>query len=137
MVARADLAASMAQRLVQAAVDEAARQGWRIAAVAADAGGLPLALLRMNGVNEVFLTAATDKAWTAASFRRSTEALRERMSAEELRAGAASRARMLLWGGGLPILVDGACIGALGVSGGLVAQDIACAEAALAACGLT
>jgi uncharacterized protein GlcG (DUF336 family) len=43
---------------------------------------------------------------------------------------------MLLWGGGLPVLIDGVCVGAIGVSGGLVAQDIACAKAALAVYGL-
>ena len=58
------------------------------------------------------------------------------MAAEELRAGAATRSRMLLWGGGLPVMVEDACVGAIGVSGGLVADDVACAEAALAACGL-
>jgi len=39
-------------------------------------------------------------------------------------------------GGGLPILVDGRCIGGVGVSGGSEEQDEACARAALAALGL-
>lgn len=136
VVSQAHLGSAIALKLVQTAVEEGARKGLRIAAVVVDAGGLPLAVLRMDGVNEAFLSAATDKAWTAAAFRRPTEALRERMAAEELRAGAATRSRMLLWGGGLPVMVEGACVGAIGVSGGLVADDIACAEAALAACGL-
>lgn len=136
VVSQPHLGSAMALRLVQGAVAEAGRQGLRIAAVAVDAGGLPLAVLRMDGVNEAFLTAASDKAWTAAAFRRPTEALRTRMSAEDLRAGAATRSRMLLWGGGLPVMVEGACVGAIGVSGGLVTQDVACAEAALSACGL-
>lgn len=136
VVAQHHLGSATALQLVQAAIVEAERQGLRIAAVAVDAAGLPLAALRMDGVNEAFMTAATDKAWTAVAFRRSTDALRERMADDELRAGAASRSRMLLWGGGLPVLVGGACVGAIGVSGGLVAQDIACAEAALAACCL-
>lgn len=136
-VARRDLTTDMAIKLTGAAIAEAARLGLRICAVVADAGGLPLSVMRMNGANEPFLTAALDKAWTAAGFRRSTEVLRERMAEDELRAGATSRPHMLLWGGGLPILVDGECVGAIGVSGGLVSQDITCAEAALSACGLT
>lgn len=136
VVSQAHLSSAIALKLVQTAVEEGVRKGLRIAAVVVDAGGLPLAVLRMDGVNEAFLSAATDKAWTAAAFRRPTEALRERMAAEELRAGAATRSRMLLWGGGLPVMVEDACVGAIGVSGGLVADDVACAEAALAACGL-
>lgn len=137
VVSQAHLASATALQLVQAAVAEARRLGLRIVAVAVDAGGLPLAVLRMDGVNEAFLAAATDKAWTAATFRRSTEALRERMAAQELRAGAATRSRMLLWGGGLPVIVADTCVGAIGVSGGLVDQDISCAEAALHACALS
>lgn len=129
---RPEMTHDQALALVRGAVEAALARDIAVAAVAVDATGLPLALWRMNGVNPAFLEAASDKAWTAAQFRRSTEALRERMAEETLRAGAASRGRMLLWGGGLPVLVEGACIGAIGVSGGLVAQDIACAEAALA-----
>jgi uncharacterized protein GlcG (DUF336 family) len=136
VVVQHHLGAATAMQLVQAAIGEAERQGLRIAAVAVDAAGLPLAALRMDGVNEAFMTAASDKAWTAAAFRRSTDALRQRMADDELRAGAATRSRMLLWGGGLPVLIDGVCVGAIGVSGGLVAQDIACAKAALAVYGL-
>ena len=36
-------------------------------------------------------------------------------------------------GGGLPVIVDGAVVGAIGVSGGTVDEDKACAEAAIAA----
>jgi uncharacterized protein GlcG (DUF336 family) len=39
--------------------------------------------------------------------------------------------RIVTFGGGLPILIDGAIVGSIGVSGGSVEQDIACAQAAL------
>lgn len=133
---RPELAFDQAHDVVWAAVDFAIREGLAIAVVVVDATGLPLASLRMNGVNEAFLVAATDKAWTAANFRRATETLRERMASAELQAGAATRTRMLLWGGGLPIIIDGQTIGAIGVSGGVVAQDIACAKSALDTLGL-
>jgi len=38
-------------------------------------------------------------------------------------------------GGGLPIILNGECVGAVGVSGASQAEDIACAEAALATLG--
>lgn len=135
-LARYDMATGLAARLAQAAVDAAQAEGLSICAVVVDSAGLPLALLRMNSVTEPFVTAATDKAWTAAGFRRSTEALRERMATDALRSGAAARPRLLLWGGGVPVMRDGDCVGAIGVSGGTVDQDMACASAALLACGL-
>jgi uncharacterized protein GlcG (DUF336 family) len=60
VVVQHHLGAATAMQLVQAAIGEAERQGLRIAAVAVDAAGLPLAALRMDGVNEAFMTAASD-----------------------------------------------------------------------------
>ncbi|MCF1709429.1 heme-binding protein [Tabrizicola sp. J26] len=134
---RRDITTETAAALVRAAIDEATRIKVRICAVAVDASGLPLALLRMNGVNEPMVAFATDKAWTAATMRRGTDALRQRMEQDPLRLGAANRERLMLWGGGLPIVIDGEVVGAIGVSGALVDQDVHCAEAALASCGLS
>jgi uncharacterized protein GlcG (DUF336 family) len=49
-----------------------------------------------------------------------------------LLAGIPQLARVAAYGGGLPIEVDGAIVGAIGVSGGTVQTDIDCAEAGLA-----
>ena len=49
-----------------------------------------------------------------------------------LLAGIPQLARVAAYGGGLPIKVDGAIVGAIGVSGGSVQNDIDCAEAGLA-----
>jgi uncharacterized protein GlcG (DUF336 family) len=49
--------------------------------------------------------------------------------------GLSTRQRLLTWGGGLPILKDGICNGAIGVSGAKDFQDIDCAKAALVAAG--
>jgi uncharacterized protein GlcG (DUF336 family) len=45
-------------------------------------------------------------------------------------AGLPTLARIALFGGGYPIRIDNAAVGAIGVSGGSVEQDMACAEAA-------
>ena len=42
---------------------------------------------------------------------------------------------LLMLGGGLPIILNGECVGAVGVSGASQAEDIACAEAALGTLG--
>jgi uncharacterized protein GlcG (DUF336 family) len=49
--------------------------------------------------------------------------------------GLSTRERLLTWGGGLPILHDGACVGGIGVSGAQDFEDIACARVALAEAG--
>jgi uncharacterized protein GlcG (DUF336 family) len=48
-----------------------------------------------------------------------------------LLAGLPQLARVALYGGGFPIKVDGAIVGAIGVSGGTVQNDVDCAQAAL------
>jgi uncharacterized protein GlcG (DUF336 family) len=131
------LSADTAIALVQAVVAEAARQGLRIAVCACDAQGHDLVTLRMDAVTPPILGFARDKAYTAATMRRSTAAFAERMgSSPSLSLGLSTRPRLLPWGGGVPVVMDGRVIGGLGVSGATDAEDIACAEAALATLGL-
>lgn len=76
---------------------------------------------------------ATDKAYTAASFGLPTHRWTE-MSHElpvAVREGLLQRDRMVMFGGGFPIVVDGERVGGVGVSGASEAQDMACAVAAL------
>ena len=136
IVSRLDISMQFASKLVEEAIAEAKRNQISVCAVVTDASGLPLALQRMDEVKEPFLEIATDKAHTAATFRRSTEKLRDRMGEESLRLGVASRQRMMLWGGGLPIFLENTCIGGIGVSGGTPDQDVQCASAALATLNL-
>jgi uncharacterized protein GlcG (DUF336 family) len=131
------LSADAAIALVQAAVAEAVRQGLRIAVCACDAQGHDLAAVRMDGVTPPILGFARDKAYTAATMRRTTAAFAERMGASQsLSLGLSTRPRLLPWGGGVPVVMDGQVIGGLGVSGATDAEDVACAEAALVAFGL-
>lgn len=136
IVIRSEVSSDTALRLVQSAVSHAATQGWKVCAVVADTGGRPLALLRMDGVSEPIIDIATDKAFTAATMRRTTVAFHDRMNSDAMRLGFSNRNRLMVWGGGLPLFHEGQCIGGIGVSGTLAEQDIACAEAALAAVGL-
>lgn len=131
------VSAEAALRLVQAARDHAVRNGWNVAVAVVDSQGLPLAALRMDGATPPILDFASDKAFTAATMRRSTTAFFERMdSLPALKLGLANRQRLAVWGGGLPIVHEGRVIGGIGVSGATDEDDIACARAALAAQGL-
>jgi uncharacterized protein GlcG (DUF336 family) len=91
----------------------------------------------MDGVPPPILEFAQDKAFTAATMRRSTQAFAERMdSAPGFRLGLSTRNRLLAWGGGLPIVHGGVVVGGIGVSGAKDHEDILCAETALGAEGL-
>ncbi|TDK39681.1 heme-binding protein [Rhizobium deserti] len=77
---------------------------------------------------------AINKAFTAAIFQNSTEAIgRLATPGAELYGIQNSHAgRVVIFGGGIPILIGGKVVGAIGVSGGTVAQDIEIANAAQA-----
>ena len=120
-----------ADELVQRALAHAAANGWAVAAVVVDPWGAIVASGRMDGVPAPIHDFAADKAFTA-MLGKSTRAFNERMSSgKELQLGLLNRPRLCAWEGGVPVLVDGVLIGALGVSGAAGPEDAACAEAAV------
>ncbi len=126
-----------AQGLIESAIAEARANGWAIAVVVLDPGGAVLAAARMDGVAPAILDIATDKAYTA-TLGKSTDAFYERMSsAPDLTLGLQNRPRLCAWEGGLPILVSGTLVGAIGVSGAAGPEDVQCARAALDALELS
>lgn len=127
-----------AQAAAGAAVQAAAAMGARVNVALVDAGGVLAGFLRMPGAPLHSVEIAIDKAYTAASFSlptsRWTEVLQSHSAA--VRDGLAQRPRFVAFGGGLPIVEHGCCIGAIGVSGGSELQDEEIARAGLAALGL-
>lgn len=123
--------------LLYAALERAKADGLSVAVCICDMQGHVMASARMDGVTPPILGFAEDKAFTAATMRRSTAAFAERMgSSPSLTLGLSTRTRLLPWGGGLPVVHEGQVIGGIGVSGGKDFEDIACAEAALSQAGL-
>ncbi|MEI4472812.1 GlcG/HbpS family heme-binding protein [Frigidibacter sp. MR17.24] len=116
-----------------AAAEARAREigvGQNIAVV--DAGGMMLAFLRMDGAKNLSILSATAKAETAASQRQPTG----RIAAEtEVKMALATGTRVTNLPGGLPIIIDGQLVGAVGVGSGTGAQDVDCANAGLRAIG--
>lgn len=136
VVSHATVASASAARLVEIAVAEAARNGWAVAAAVVDRAGAPLALIRMDDATPLIAEFALDKAYTAATLRRSTESYYERLAGSpSLALGFGNRPRLMVWGGGLPIVRDGQVLGGIGVSGALSSEDVACARVALEALG--
>lgn len=124
-----------AERLVDAALAAAGAAAVPICVAVVDRAGLPLVFKRMPGAPLHSVEIALDKAYTAVSFGRPTGDWQNRLAqgSEMLRHGLMQRPRFVGFGGGLPVLHAGVRVGAIGISGGSEAQDIAFAESALAA----
>ncbi|MDO8449992.1 MAG: heme-binding protein [Rhodoferax sp.] len=124
---------------VGAAVQAARERGVCINVAVVDAGGVLAAFLRMPGAPLHSVDIAIDKAYTAVSFGLATSqwqaALQQHSAA--VREGLVLRPRFVAFGGGLPLMENGQRIGGIGVSGGSEEQDEACAQAGLAAIGLS
>ncbi len=115
-----------------AAVREAERLGINIVVAVVDRAGHTRCLLRMDGAFLHSAGIAEDKAYTAAGFGLSTADWDKVTSGNpNLASGLATRPRLVMFGGGLPISLDGDCVGGIGVSGGSEDQDEACARAGL------
>jgi uncharacterized protein GlcG (DUF336 family) len=99
-----------------------------------DAGGGLVAHERMDGAWLGSVGIAIDKAWTARAFDLSTEELAGFTQSGQPGFGVntTNGSKVVIFGGGIPIKVDGAVIGAVGASGGSVGDDITVARAALA-----
>lgn len=119
---------------VQAAVGAGAGMGCKVNAAVVDAGGNLLAFLRQNGAFLHSVGIAQDKAFTAVSFGMPSARLYELIKDNAaLRDGMAQRERLVAFAGGFPILLDGALVGGIGVSGASEEQDCLCAQAGLEA----
>ena len=90
-----------------------------------------LGFVRMDGAKIPSITMAIDKGYTAAGTRKPTHDLAEPSMPGNPIYGLTSSigGRMIVIAGGLPILADGEVIGAIGVSSGTPAQDLAVAQA--------
>ena len=97
-----------------------------------DDGANLLAFVRMDGAKLLSRETSLSKAITAASHRQPTARLDP---ANEIKLAIAAGGRLTNLEGGLPIMFDGQCVGAVGVGSGTGAQDVEVARAALAAIG--
>jgi uncharacterized protein GlcG (DUF336 family) len=99
-----------------------------------DEAGVLKAFSRMDGAALLSVQIAQDKAYTAVGFGLSTDAWHEFIKNDPpLAAGAVGGIdRLVVFGGGYPIKVGAAIVGAIGVSGGHYKQDMEVAEAGLA-----
>ncbi|MBI3154943.1 MAG: heme-binding protein [Burkholderiales bacterium] len=123
-----------ALQAAQAALQACRAQGYQVAVAVVDRGGLTQVLLRDRFAGPHTVGVATDKAWTALSFRSSTLDLVEATAAGKPMNGIRAVPRMLAVGGGILVEGGGSIFGAIGVSGAPSGEvDDACAKAGLKA----
>jgi len=120
------------RRMASAAEAEAAAHGWAVVIAIADDGGHLLWLQRGDGAAPVSAEIAAAKARTAALGRRESKVY-EDMINQGRAAFLSAPALQGMLEGGVPILVDGQCLGAVGVSGVKSSEDAQIARAGVAA----
>jgi uncharacterized protein GlcG (DUF336 family) len=101
-------------------------------AITDDAGNL-VAFERMDGGKVTSTTIAIDKSYTASGAKKATHEYGEASQPGKPAYGisAAIGGRLMVVGGGLPVMVKGECVGGIGVSSGTPAQDQVVAQAAI------
>ena len=122
-----------AQVLLTGARDEARVIGVPMCIAITDESGQLIAFERMDGGKVTSTTIAIDKAFTAAAARKATHEYGESSQPGKPAFGihSAIGGRLMVVGGGLPVIVDGDVVGGIGLSSGTPAQDLQCAEAGL------
>jgi glc operon protein GlcG len=118
-----------AKKAAAPALAEAGKNNWTMAVAVVDTGGNLVYFEKIDNTQIGSANFAVEKARAAALFKRPTKAFQETL------AGGADGLRVLgLHGavpseGGIPLLIDGKIVGAIGVSGGTPQQDGQCAKA--------
>ena len=128
------LEAADVKAIAAAAEAEAAKQGWSVTVAIVDDGGHLLHLHRLDGAAPVSAHIAPAKAHSAALGRRDTKGYEDMINQGRYAFLSAPTVEGLLEGG-VPIMKDGQCIGAVGVSGVKAPEDAQVARAGVAALG--
>jgi glc operon protein GlcG len=121
-----------AKKIAGPALEEARNNNWLMVVAVVDSAGDLVYFERMDGAQAGSTDVAVDKARSSARFKRPTKAFQDMLATggEGLRVLAIGGAVPVE--GGVPIVIDGKIVGAIGVSGGTSAQDGQCARAGLA-----
>ncbi|MGH6988996.1 MAG: GlcG/HbpS family heme-binding protein [Stellaceae bacterium] len=128
--------AATAARAIEGAVKKAEEMGLRMCIAITDESSDLKAFHRMDGAPRLSIQIAQDKAYTSVSFGMPTHAWYDFIKDDPpLLHGITHTPRLIVFGGGFPIMLDGEMVGGIGASGGHYSQDMECARAGLAAIG--
>lgn len=133
VITKSTISASLATRVIETAVVRAESLGKGFAIAIVDDSGLLKAFHRMDGAPLISIQIAQDKAYTAVGFGIPSHGWYDFIKDDApLALGAPTGIdRLVVFGGGYPIVVDDQLVGAIGVSGGHYSEDMQVAEAGL------
>lgn len=131
MQRKAVLEGSEVARILVGAREEAQRNQWAVTIAVVDDGGHLLALERLDGCAPIAAYIATEKARSSALGRRETKGYEEMVNGG--RTAFISAPLLTSLEGGIPLIVDGQVVAAVGVSGVKAEQDSQVATAGIAA----
>lgn len=135
-ISRQSISSAAARTAIDAAEAKAREIGVPMVIAVCDEGGALKAFSRMDGAPLLSVDIARDKAYTAIAFGIPTHEWFNFIKDDApLLHGITKVPRLIVFGGGYPIRVDGQIVGGIGVSGGHYTQDQQVAEAGLAALG--
>ena len=114
-----------AKALIQLVEEEAARVGVKAVVAVSDAAGRPIAIHCMDGAYIGSFDVALNKTYTSVAFQMPTSKLAELAAPRGSLYGIqhTNEGKIVIFGGGEPLYVEGILVGALGVSGGTAEQD--------------
>ena len=124
---RKTLTLEVARRVAAAAEAEARRNNWAVSIAVLDDAGHLMVFHRMDGAKLVATDIAIRKARTAVYFQGPTKSLEEEVAGG--RTALLPIDGFMPLEGGIPLMVDGVLVGAVGVSGVTGSQDAQCAQA--------
>lgn len=129
----APVSLARAQKVMAAALAESERHGWPMVIAIVDCAGDLVMLERMDQAQRGSLEVAQAKARTAALFRRPTKVFEDGLAAGGQGLRILSMPQVIAVEGGIPLILGGQVVGAIGVSGMRSGQDAQVAEAGAAA----
>jgi uncharacterized protein GlcG (DUF336 family) len=135
--AKSSVTSDLAHRIIAAAEAKANEIGHPFVIAVVDESGVLKAFSRMDGAALLAVQVAQDKAYTAIGFGLPTDGWYDFIKDDPpLALGAPAEIdRLITFGGGYPITIDGKIAGGIGVSGGHYTQDMDVAQAGLKAVG--
>lgn len=132
MKQQAQLELEDVKRIAAAAESHARQHNWAVSIAIVDAGGHLLWLQRLDGAAPISAQIAPAKAQTAALGRRESKVYEDMINQGRASFLSVPGLQGLLEGG-VPVLVDGQVVGAVGVSGVKSSEDVEIAKAGIAA----
>ena len=122
-----------ARRVIEAVETKARSLDCPVNIAVVDAGGNLVAHARMDNARIGAIDIAINKAWTARALDTATDDLAKLTQSGQQGFGlnTTNNSRVVIFGGGIPVKINGVVIGAIGASGGSVEEDIMVARAAV------